>query len=93
MSGFVAKQFVVLFVGWLILEVLSPNEWRSLIGPFLTTKSLMIFYLASRQTPGVLPTNNSVSFFLMTFIGYIIVYGEGTSDGRSRRQNNSNRRH
>lgn len=86
MSGFVAKQFVVLFVGWIILEVLSPDEWRHLIGPFLTTKSLVIFYLVSKQTPGVMPTNNTVGFFLMTFVGYVIVYGGETAALRRRRQ-------
>lgn len=86
MSDFVAKQFVVLFVGWLILDVLSPDEWRTLIGPFLTVKSLVMFYLVSRQTPGIMPTNNTVGFFLMTFIGYIIVHGGESTDLRRRRQ-------
>lgn len=81
MSSFMAKQFVVLFIGWLILQVLSPDEWRLLIGPFLTTKSLVMFLLAMQQVKNSnSSTMNVVAFFLMVFVGYVIVYGGEAAD-------------
>lgn len=81
MNTFVPKQFVILFVGWIVLEVLSPDEWRLLIGPFLTTKSLVMFLLTMQQVrASTSQTFNVSAFFLMTFVGYVIVYGGEAAD-------------
>lgn len=39
------KKFVITFVGWLILQILSPEEWHRVIRPFLIVESTAIFLL------------------------------------------------
>lgn len=79
------QQFIVGFVGWLILQVLSPKEWYNAIGTFLTLEATSLFLLSSLQKGGGFPTNGTLQFFLgviswlfspLWWFKFILIWGE-----------------